>query len=117
MMNQQTAQIKSLMDKVYSVIDNLDEKGISESIPLCNEDGLKGLVQADMLLFLIRGTNNDEIVSAECLDYVNECLGYSFTQLTFELAKKKAMETELPEMCLALPIFILIYKMIGGNQL
>lgn len=117
MMNQQTAQIKSLMEKVYSVIDDLDAKGISKHIPVCNEDGLKGLVQADMLLFLIRGTNNDEIVNDDCLTYVNECLGYSFTQLTFELAKKKAMETELPEMCLALPIFILIDKQIGGNEL
>ena len=112
-----TEQIKDMMDSVYEVIANLDARGLGKHITGCEEDGLKGLVQADMLLFIVRSANPKETISDECLEYINTCLGYNLTTLTFEIARKKALDTELPELCMALPFFVLIDKHIGGNRL
>ena len=117
MASRETEQIKDMMDSVYEVIADLDARGLGKHITGCEEDGLKGLVQADMLLFIIRSANPKETISDECLEYINTCLGYNLTTLTFEIARKKALDTELPELCMALPFFVLIDKHIGGNRL
>ena len=114
-----TAQIKDMMDSLFEVIDNLDERGVGKQIPFVDGDnGLRDLVQADLLLFVMRIADDDgKMISSECLNYINECLACNFTPLTFEVARKKAKDVNVPNMCLALPIFILIDKMIGGNRL
>ncbi len=118
MKSQHISDIKSMMESLYGVAENLDERGISYKAPFRDpEGGIKGIVQMDMLLSLIRCTNQESAVNRDCLNYINECLGYNFTRLTFEIAKKKASESEIPDMCLALPLFLAVDKQLGGNKL
>lgn len=114
-----TTQIKEMMDSLFGLIDNLDRRGVGRLLPFVDGDnGFRELVKADMLLFIVKIADDDgNMISQECLDYINECLDYDFSTLTFELARKKAIDTNLPNICLAIPIFILIDKMIGGNRL
>ena len=114
-----TTQIKEKMDSLFGLIDNLDRRGVGRLLPFVDGDnGFRELVKADMLLFIVKIADDDgNMISQECLDYINECLDYDFSTLTFELARKKAIDTNLPNICLAIPIFILMDKMIGGNRL
>ena len=105
-----TTQIKEMMDSLFEMIDNLDRRGIGKQIPFVDGDnGLRELVKADMLLFIVRIADDDgNMISPDCLNYINECLDYNFSPLTFELARKKAIDTNLPNICLPIPVFILI---------
>ena len=54
MSNHYSAQIKGLMENVFSVADNLDVRGISSQIPFVDpEDGMRGAIRADVLLFVL----------------------------------------------------------------
>ena len=118
MENRYTDQIKHLMENVYSVADNLDEMGVSESIPFIDSnEGIRGLIQTDVLLFVFRIIDKAKRINNECVDYLNECLGYRFTILTAEMARKRAVDAESPAMCLLLTMFIYLDKQLGGNGL
>ena len=111
-------KMKDVMQSVYEMADNLDAKGIGEHIPFVNEkDGLRGAIKTDILIFLLRLTDKDKQISGGCRNYINECLGYDFGELAIEIARKKATERDLPQICFLLPYFILIDKQLGGNKI
>ena len=114
-----TTQIKEMMDSLFEVIDNLDCHGIGKQIPFVDGDnGLRELVKADIFLFIARVADDDgNMISPACLNYLNGCLDYDFSPFTFELARKKAIDSNLPNICLAIPVFILVDKMVGGNRM
>lgn len=118
MENKYTEQIKDLMENVYSVADNLDAQGISEHIPFVDpEEGMRGAIRADILLFILRTIDKDKRINGDCLSFLNDCLGFGFTTLTAEMARKKAIETDVPQICFLLPPFILLDKQLGGSKL
>lgn len=54
-----TDKMKEVMQSVYEMADNLDAKGIGNNIPFVNpEEGLRGAIKTDILLFLLRLTDN-----------------------------------------------------------
>lgn len=54
------------------------------------------------------------MICPACRQYINDCLGYDFGELTIEMVRKKAMESNLPKICTLLPYFLLLDKQIGG---
>lgn len=111
-------KMKDVMQSVYEMADNLDAKGIGEHIPFVDEkDGLRGAIKTDILIFLLRLTDKEKQVSGGCRNYINECLDYDFGELAIEIARKKATESDLPQICFLLPYFILIDKQLGGNKI
>ena len=108
-------KMKDVMQRVFEMADNLDAKGIGEQIPFVNKnDGMRGAIKTDILLFLLRVTDPDKLICPACRQYINDCLGYDFGELAIEMARKKAVESNLPKICTLLPYFILLDKQIGG---
>ena len=108
-------KMKDVMQRVFEMADNLDAKGIGKQIPFVNKsDGMRGAIKTDILLFLLRVTDPDKLICPACRRYINDCLGYDFGELTIEMARKKAVESNLPKICTLLPYFILLDKQIGG---
>lgn len=68
-------------------------------------------------MLLIFGAIGEDTISPDCVEYLNETLGYNFTQLTAEIARKKTLDAGLPHMCFLLPFFILLDAKIGGNAI
>ena len=101
------SHVKSLMKSVYIIADDLDAKGIGGMIPFVDsEEGMRGAIRADILLFVLRIIENDKRINDECVAYLNECIGFNFTPLTAEIARKKAVESNIPQLCVLLPPFI-----------
>jgi len=108
-------KMKDVMQRVFEMADNLDAKGIGEQIPFVNKnDGMRGAIKTDILLFLLRVTDPDKLICPACRQYINDCLGYDFSELTIEMARKKAVDSNLSRICTLLPYFILLDKHIGG---
>ena len=108
-------KMKDVIQRVFEMADNLDAKGIGDNIPFVNKkDGMRGAIKTDILLFLLRVTDNDKLIGSGCRQYINDCLGYDFSELTIEMARKKAVDSNLPRICALLPYFILLDKQIGG---
>ena len=108
-------KMKDVMQRVFEMADNLDAKGIGEQIPFVNKsDGMRGAIKTDILLFLLRVADPDKLICPACRQYINDCLGYDFSELTIEMARKKAVDSNLPRICALLPYFILLDKQIGG---
>lgn len=111
-------KMKDVMQSVYEMADNLDAKGVGENIPFVDkEEGLRGAIKTDILLFLLRLPDHDKRIGSECRSYINDCLGYDFSELTLEVARKKANDANLPQICALLPYFILIDKQLGGCKI
>ena len=92
-----TDKMKDVMQSVYEMADNLDAKGIGNNIPFVNpEEGLRGAIKTDILLFLLRLTDKEKQISPGCRHYINDCFGYDFGELAIELARKKVTESNLP---------------------
>lgn len=110
-------QVKSIMDKLNLLAEMLDEKGISEQIPFVQKgSSLKDTIKVDIML-LIFSTIGEDTISPECVEYLNATMGYNFTQLTAEIARKKTLDAGLPHICFLLPFFILLDAKIGGNAI
>ncbi|MCR5603736.1 MAG: AAA family ATPase [Lachnospiraceae bacterium] len=110
--------VKDMFDRIYRIIDSLSEKGLDKHIPFVDEEvGMKGLVKLDIFFSMIQLLGEYNRISPECLAYINGCLDENLTQTTFELMKEKSLKTGLDGMSKALPLFILIDKQIGGNDL
>lgn len=116
-MSQNIVSIKNLLESIYEIIDHIDAKGVPVNNLISKDSGLKEIVQKDMLLSIIHCSSKDETINEDCLEYVNDVLGCNFTKLTFELTRKEVFEQEIPQMCVALPFFIVIDRSFGGNQL
>lgn len=113
-----TDKMKDVMQSVYEMADKLDAKGIGHNIPFVNpEEGLRGAIKTDILLFLLRLTDKEKQISPGCRHYINDCFGYDFGELAIELARKKVTESNLPQICVLLPYFILLDKQVGGNKI
>ena len=113
-----STQIKSLMEDVYSVADKLDAQGISYQIPFVEaSEGMRGTMRADILLFIFRTIDQDKRITDDCVNFLNDCVGFNFTRLTAEVARKKAVESEIPQLCILLPAFIILDKQLGGIKL
>ncbi len=113
-----SAKIKSLMDNVYGLADDLDKSGISDLIPFVDpEEGLRRTISTDVLLFILKIIDTDKPICDECVAYLNECVGFSFTVPQAEFIRRKVVESELSQMCIVLPWFILLDKQLGGNAL
>ena len=111
-------KMKSVMQSVYEMADNLDAKGIGQHIPFVDEKtGLRGAIKTDILLFLLRITDQNKTISEGSREYINECLDYDFGELTIEMARKKTLESGIPNICILLPYFILLDKQVGGNKI
>ena len=111
-------KMKDIMQSVYEMADNLDEKGVGANIPFVDpKEGLKGAIKTDILLFLLRLTDSGKPISPACRCYINDCFGYDFGELAIEIARKKANDSNLPQICILLPYFILLDKQIGGNKI
>lgn len=113
-----TEKVKNIMQSLYEMADNLESKGIGENIPFVDKkDGLRGAVKTDILLFLLQLTGHDKQICPACRHYINECLDYEFGELAIEIAREKAVESKLPQICVLLPYFILLDKQAGGYQI
>ena len=109
-----TDQMKHLLKKVYSVTDKFEAGSLGEnSQPSDPNAGMRGMIRADVLLFIFRIIDKGKPITDKCVEYLNECLGYSFTLLTAEMARKKADDIEKPPMCFLLPMFVLLDKQLG----
>ena len=109
--------MKKIMQSMYELADNLDEKGIGTIIPFVDpEEGLREAIKSDVLIFLLRMTDKEKQISPGCRHYINDCLGYDFGELAIEIARKKVIESNLPQICVLLPYFILLDKQVGGNR-
>lgn len=118
MNNSYSIQIKDLMEDMFSVADNLDERGISAHVPFVDEsEGMRGTMRADILLFVLRIIDSNRRITDECVTFLNECIGFNFSKLSAEVAREKAIASDVPELCILLPAFILIDKQLGGSKL
>lgn len=110
--------IREMFESLYVMLEPLSERGIDKHIPFAGEEvGIKGLVKLDIMFSMIQLSGRNEVISPECLAFFNGCLDENFTQLTFALIKKKAIDTGLTGMSKALPLFILIDKQVSGGRL
>ena len=111
-------KMKDIMQHVYELADNLDSKGVGKIIPFVDpKEGMRGAIKTDILLFLLRLTDKEKQISPACRSYINECFGYDFGELAIEIARKKVIDSELPQICILLPYMILLDKQIGGNKI
>lgn len=79
MENTYTDKMKDVMQSVYEMADNLDAKGIGHNIPFVNpEEGMRGAIKTDILLFLLRLTDKEKQISPGCRHYINDCFEYDF---------------------------------------
>ena len=116
--SQYTNKIKHLIENIYTVADSMDSIGVSESIPYVDpEEGMRGTIRTDVLLFIFRIIDKDKRINDECVSYLNECFGYNFSVLTVEIARKKTIDSEVPQMCILLPAFILLDKQLHGIEI
>lgn len=110
--------VRELVQTMYGIVDDLDARGVGENIPFVDKkDGMRGTIRIDILLFLLRLTDKGKPISPECRNYINEYLGYDFSELTIEIARDKVAESGVPRVCIMLPCFILLDKKLGGNRL
>ena len=113
-----TENLKSMMLEVFSVVDYLEEKGVELSGAFKGDpEGLKGGVRKEILLYTMKIVRNRKEISAEGLDFLNECLDHHLTMEDFFELKKIWLDTEMPDFSIILPYFIVIDKNLGGNKL
>ena len=110
--------IKELVQTMYGIVDDLDARGVGANIPFVDKnEGMRGTIRTDILLFLLRLIDKEKQISPESRNYINEYLGYDFSELTVEIARDKVVESHVPRICIMLPCFILLDKKMGGNRL
>ncbi len=107
-------RVKNLLEDVYTVTDDLDAQGIGSMIPFVYESkGIRDTMKTDILLFIFRIIDTDKIISESSVCFLNEGLGFSFTRLTAEVARRKAVESKIPELGFLLPSLVLIDNKLG----
>ena len=110
--------MQDLVKSLYGVADTLDANGISSQIPfIAKTNGMREAIKTDILLFLLRLIDKDKPICPTCREYINTCLGYGFSELTIEIARKKVADASLPQFCFLLPYYIYIDKKLGKNKL
>lgn len=110
------AHIQSMMESFYAAVEILDANGVAREMLKDNDiPSISELVKKDMLMFVIQMIRNtDEEPNQECVDYINTILGGNYTIESFNEARRNVEKMDLPETCVALPLFILADKHLNG---
>ena len=111
------AQIKEVVGALFKIGDELDEKGVGQCINQTGDGNLRETIKAEILLFIFKVIDPNKTLSEDELAYINDCLDYNFTPLSFEIARKRAIEQEIPQLSVLLPGFIIIDDKLGGHTL
>ena len=111
------AQIKEVVGALFKIGDELDEKGVGQCINQTGDGDLRETIKAEILLFVFKVIDPNKTLSEDELAYINDCLDYNFTPLSFEIARKRAIEQEIPQLSVLLPGFIIIDDKLGGHTL
>ena len=110
--------LKSTVDSLFEVADQLDEHGVGQSIEMAKENGgLRGAIRQDMLLFLAQILNDESFTKDDFIRFINDCLNEDYSVYYIRQIKNTVSEASLPQICMLLPYFIVIDKNLGGNRL
>ena len=110
-------QVKDLLKGLFEVGDELDQKGLGRQMGLNDDDPMRDTIKAEILLFMFKVLDSDKMLNEEGVEYINDCLGYNFTQLSIEVARKNTLDKKYPQMSILLPTFTIIDSHLGGNNL
>lgn len=111
------SQIKTVVDGLFKIGDELDKRGIGKQINQSGDGSIRDTIKAEMLLFIFKVLDPDKMLNEEGVNYINDCLGYDFTLLNIEVARKKTLNDKFPQVSVLLPTFIVIDGELGGNTL
>lgn len=107
-------RVRTVLEEFFRVTDDLDASGISSNFPLVDEtEGLRGAIRTDMILFMFRIMDSSRRITDVNVDFLNESFEFNFTKLTAEVARKKALETNVSDVGYLLPYFILVDNKLG----
>ena len=110
-------QVKDLLKSLFEVGDELDQRGLGRQMGLNDDDPMRDTIKAEILLFMFKVLDSDKMLNEEGVEYINDCLGYNFTQLSIEVARKNTLDKKYPQMSILLPTFTIIDSHLGGNNL
>ena len=110
-------QVKDLLKGLFEVGDELDQRGLGRQMGLNDDDPMRDTIKAEILLFMFKVLDSDKMLNEEGVEYINDCLGYNFTQLSIEVARKNTLDKKYPQMSILLPTFTIIDSHLGGNNL
>lgn len=110
------SQVKGVVHSFYNIADNLDRRGIGKQINKISDGPLREAIRAEILLFIFKVIDPDQLVSEERIEYINDCLGTDFTQFNIEPVRKKALDESLPQISVLLPAFMIIDGHLGNND-
>ena len=107
-------RVRKVLEEIFKLTDDLDASGISSNFPLVDEtEGLRGAIRTDMILFMFRIMDSSRRITDVNVDFLNESFEFNFTKLTAEVARKKALETNVSDVGYLLPYFILVDNKLG----
>ena len=110
------SQIKGVVASLFEVADELDRKGIGKQIIKDGDTSLRDAIKLEILFFIFKVIDPDRLINEDELNFINECLDYDYTSLNLEVARRKALDADVPQMSLLLPSFIIIDSRLGGNK-
>ena len=111
------AQIKGVVGELFKLGDELDKKGVGQCINKTGDGNLRESIKAEILLFIFKVLDPNKTLDDEEIGYINDCLEYNFTPLSFEIARRRASEEGIPQLSILLPGFIIIDDKLGGHTL
>ena len=110
------SQIKGVVASLFEVADELDRKGIGKQIIKDGDTSLRDAIKLEILFFIFKVIDSDRLIKEEELKFINDCLDYDYTSLNLEVARRQALDADVPQMSLILPSFIIIDSRLGGNK-
>ncbi len=112
-----SSQIKTVIDGLFKIGDELDKRGIGKQITKSNDGTIRDAIKAEILMFIFKVLDPEKMLNEEGLEYINNCLGYDFTLLNIEVARKRTLDDKFPQVSVLLPTFLVIDGELGGNTL
>ena len=109
-------KIKGVVSSLFEVADDLDQRGVGKQINKSGGGSLREMIRLEILIFVFKVLNSDQILNDEAIKYLNECLDCNLTLLDIEVARKKTLDNNYPQLSVILPSFIIIDSQIGGNK-
>ena len=111
------SKIKGMIDKLYRIADEFDAKGIHVDVPgFSPESGMRDVLRADVLMFVLRFSDNDKKTNLSCAEYLNECTGLTLSPAEIDTVVVEAKKVNMTTLSTLLPFFILIDKGLGGDD-
>ena len=110
------SQIKGVLSSLFEVADELDRKGVGKQIINDGGTSLRDAIKVEIFLFIFKVIDHNRLINGDELSYINECLNYDYSSLNIEVARRKILESDVPQMSLLLPTFIIIDSRLGGNK-